>query len=109
MSQFKPDYVILKAGLLGSCSLVVSSLAQGPRTKESRKGGVGRRGRKRERGTCAEKEEERKSKKTKCLDYKEDFLGEGQPSPWAGKFKVGGKLCQVVTEGCWENLEARSA
>jgi hypothetical protein len=36
MSQFKPDYVILKAGLLGSCSLVVSSLA--PRTKAQEAG-----------------------------------------------------------------------
>jgi hypothetical protein len=27
----------------------------------------------------------------------------------AGKFKVGGRISQVGTEGCWENLEARSA
>jgi hypothetical protein len=32
----------------------------------------------------------------------------GEPSPWAGKFRVGGRVCQVETEGCWENLEARS-
>ena len=41
--------------------------------------------------------------------YREEPLGEGQPSPWAGKFRVGGRVCQVGTEGCWENLEARSA
>ena len=41
--------------------------------------------------------------------YREEPLGEGQPSPWAGKFRVGGRVCQVGTEGCWENLKARSA
>ena len=35
--------------------------------------------------------------------------GEGQFSPWGGKFKSGGRVCQVGTEGCLENLEARSA
>jgi hypothetical protein len=36
-----------------------------------------------------------------CLDYiREEPLGEVQPSPWAGKFKVGGRVCQVGTEGC---------
>jgi len=37
--------------------------------------------------------------------HREESMGEGQPSPWIGKFRV----CQVETEGCWENLEARSA
>jgi hypothetical protein len=41
--------------------------------------------------------------------YREGPLGKGQPSPWAGKFRVGSRLCHVGTEGCWENLEARSA
>jgi hypothetical protein len=41
--------------------------------------------------------------------YREEPLGEGQASPWAGKFRVGGRVCQVRTEGCWENLEARFA
>jgi hypothetical protein len=41
--------------------------------------------------------------------YKEEPLGEGQPSPWARKFRVGGRVCQVGAERCWENLEARSA
>jgi hypothetical protein len=41
--------------------------------------------------------------------YREDPLGERQPSPWAGKFRAVGRVCQVGTEGCWENLEARSA
>jgi hypothetical protein len=26
-----------------------------------------------------------------------------------GEFRVGGRICQVGTEGCWENLEARFA
>ena len=34
---------------------------------------------------------------------------EGQPGSWTGKFKVRDRVCQVGTEGCWENLEARSA
>jgi hypothetical protein len=37
--------------------------------------------------------------------YREEPLGEGYPSPCAGKFRVRGR---VGTEGCWENLEARS-
>ena len=41
--------------------------------------------------------------------YREEPLEEEQPRPWAGKFRVGGRVCQVGTEGCWENLEARSA
>ena len=28
--------------------------------------------------------------------------------PWAGKFRVEGWVCQVGTEGFWENLRARS-
>ena len=40
----------------------------------------------------------------KCLDYiRKSLLREG-----SGKFRVGGRVCQVGTEGCWENLEARS-
>ena len=41
--------------------------------------------------------------------YSKEPLEEGQPSPWAREFRVGGRVCQVGTEGCWENLEARSA
>ena len=41
--------------------------------------------------------------------YREEPLGEGQPSPWAGKFRVRSRVCQLGTEGCWENLEAWSA
>ena len=41
--------------------------------------------------------------------YREEPLREGQPSPWAGKFKVGDRVCQIENEGCWENLEARFA
>ena len=41
--------------------------------------------------------------------YREEPLGEGQPSPWARKFRVWGKVCQIGTEGYRENLEAGSA
>ena len=55
------------------------------------------------------REREREHKRTKCLDCMGGASGEGQPSPWVGKFRVGDRVCQVGTEGCWENLEARSA
>ena len=35
--------------------------------------------------------------------------GEGRVAQWARKFRVGDMVCQVGNEGCWENLEARSA
>ena len=41
--------------------------------------------------------------------YREEPFGEGEPRPRAGKFRTRGRVCQVGTEGCWENLEARSA
>lgn len=60
-------------------------------------------GRKKERRGYAHK---KRKKKPKCLYYiGEKAPGEGQLSPWAGKFRAG--VCQVGTEGCWENLEAR--
>ena len=41
----------------------------------------------RERGERGEREEDR----PKCLDYiRRSTWGEGQPRPWAGKFRVGG-------------------
>jgi hypothetical protein len=40
--------------------------------------------------------------------YREEPLGEGQPNPWARTLRTGGRVCQVRTQGCWENLEARS-
>lgn len=41
--------------------------------------------------------------------YREDPLGDGQPRPWVGKFKVGVRVCQIETERCLENLEASYA
>lgn len=65
-------------------------------------------GREREKGCPCR--EDRSGGETKMSGfYREKPLGEGQPSPWAGKFRVGGRICQVGSEGCWENLEARSA
>ena len=39
----------------------------------------------------------------------EEPLGEGQPSYWAGKLRIDGRVCQVETEEFWENQEAKSA
>lgn len=65
-------------------------------------------GREREKGCpCREDRSEGETKMSGF--YREKPLGEGQPSPWAGKFRVGGRVCHVGTEGCWEILEARSA
>jgi hypothetical protein len=32
--------------------------------------------------------------------YREEPLGEGHPSPWAGKFRVGVQVRHTGTEGC---------
>ena len=61
----------------------------------------------REKRRREEVERKRASKMSEL--YMEDTLGEEQPNTWAEKFKVGDRICQVGTEGCWENLEARSA
>lgn len=45
----------------------------------------------------------------KCLDCIGKSLGEEQLKPTAGKFRVGGRVCEVETEECWENVEPRSA
>lgn len=41
--------------------------------------------------------------------FREEPPGEGQHRPWAGKFRLVGRVGKVETEGCWENLESRSA
>lgn len=58
-----------------------------------------------------EKEEKREVGWAKCLDYIGKSLWEEgrQHSLWAGKLKVGGRVFQVGTKGCWKNQEARSA
>lgn len=60
---------------------------------------------------CRERrgEERRRERPKMSRLYREDPPGEGQPSPWAGKFRFAGRVCQVGTEGCWEILEIRSA
>lgn len=51
-----------------------------------------------------------KRKRAKYLNlYREEPLGGGQASLGAGKFRVGGRVCQAETEGSWENLEVRSS
>ena len=59
-----------------------------------------------ETGMEAERKEEEKERERER--ERENHL-EGQPSPWTGKSKVGGRVCQVRTVGSWENLEAKSA
>jgi hypothetical protein len=41
--------------------------------------------------------------------YREEPWGKGSPASGLKKFKVGGRVCQVGTEGCRENLEAGTA
>ena len=54
-----------------------------------------------------------KRKKTRRRDqtvefYRKEPMGEGQPSPWVGNFRVGTKSFLVWTEGLWEILEVMS-
>lgn len=114
MSQFKPDYIISKAGLLGNCSQVgeftgPKDQGQGSHHRERGSGGGKRRREKEKKGNLhRERRKERGQTKMSAL-YREEPLGEGQPSLWAGNFRIRGKVGQVETEGCWENLENRSA
>lgn len=39
---------------------------------------------------------------------REESLGEGPSTSWAGTFEIGDRIYQVGTEGCWENLKAKS-
>ena len=90
---------------MGNCSQASSLASEGGQESHHGKG----EGRERERkSVCIERERGRmKGKRPTCLDSEEPQK-EGQPSSWAGKFRVVGKICQIGTEGCWENLEARS-
>jgi hypothetical protein len=46
----------------------------------------------------------------KVLGYiGKDLWERPKPSPWAGKFRIEARICQVGTKGCWENMEARLA
>jgi len=67
------------------------------------KWGKGKKKRKRER---VHMQAQRGNKRSGI--YGDEPLGEGQLSP-GGKFRVGGRVCQVETGGCLKNLEARSA
>jgi hypothetical protein len=67
-----------------------------------------KRRKKRRRGE--RKRRRRKERDQKCLDYIGRSLwgGGGRTAQaWTGKWRVGGRICQVGSEGCWENLEAR--
>ena len=63
--------------------------------------------RKRERAYTGSEEKEKKEREWEAKMpglYKKEPFGEGQSSPRAGNFSVGGRACQVGTERCWENL-----
>ena len=53
----------------------------------------------------------KRAKRGKRRDQNVWIIEEGASggSSRAGKFKVGSRVCQVGSGGCWENLEARSA
>jgi hypothetical protein len=58
-------------------------------------------GEKEKKNTCRERERrEREGRRLKRMSglYMEELLGEWQPNPWAGKFRVEGRVCQVGTE-----------
>ena len=57
-----------------------------------------------ERGWEGRRERERERERKMFGLYREEPLGEGQPSPWTGKFRVGDRVSQGGTERCWENL-----
>ena len=63
--------------------------------------------RKGEWGVLTPNEEKIGMSKMSGLD-RDEPLWNGQSSLYVGMFKVGGKVCQGGTEGCWENL-AKSA
>lgn len=110
MSQFKPHYILLNSGLLRSFSGCPVYWPQGL-IQESPGGEVGKGKRKREMAPHREREKEMwgvGGTQTIWIIGKSCW-GKDSPSPWAGKFRVGGRVCQVGTEECWENLEARSA
>lgn len=83
ISQFKPDYIILKAGLLGNCSQAPRIEAREVTTGKSIVVGVGGWGVREEKGHAQrEKRRERERKRPKYLDYiEESLLEKGSPVP----------------------------
>jgi hypothetical protein len=59
-----------------------------------------------ERGNTKRKCEHREGEKRgrRGQFYREEPLWEGQPSPWTGKFRVEGGICQVERLGCWRTI-----
>ena len=56
----------------------------------------GKRGRER---ACSQRDEKEKRETKMSGLYREEPLGEGQPNLWAGKSRVGGRVCQVRRPG----------
>ena len=83
---------------------------EGEGNKKNREREGERKGKKKRRRRRRRKRRRRLGRQTKVSGlYREKPLRERQPRPLAGKFKIGAKTCQIGTEGCWENLEAKSA
>lgn len=80
---------------MGSCSR--------PQGLRPGKSDIGRMGQREKDRVHPQREEESQN-----VYIIEKSLGEGQPSPKAGKFR-GARVQQVGTRGCWEDQEARSA
>ena len=67
------------------------------------------RGKRERERACTQRERREKRRETKMSGlYRKVPLGEGNHSPWSKTFRVESRVYQVRTEGCWENLEARS-
>jgi hypothetical protein len=84
---------------------------QPPPSHHEERGGRGG-GRETKKGACHQERrgnEERERETKMSGSCREEPLGEGQSSSWAGKFRVRGRVYQVRTKGCRESLEARSA
>jgi hypothetical protein len=52
---------------------------------------------------------ERERKKGDTRRERRGVSGGRVAQPLDRKVKIGGRVCQIGTEGCWENLESRSA
>ena len=60
-----------------------------------------------ERKDCMQREKRREKKRegAKCLVYRGRSLS-GEAQLLGAKFRVGGRVCQGGTEGCWETRSA---
>ena len=104
--------IYINTGLLGSCFQAGEFTSPKKEAREESKGKErGARGGEKRESACAERMKRegrrRESRELKMSGlYREEPLGEGQPSLWGEKFRVGGWICQVGIEGWWDNLRS---